>query len=93
VCAIEESKDLATFRIDELAGSPEAREQCKKKKKEETLKKTLQTKASIKDENVLYSQNFRGKGHGCGSCGNGRGGEGSSHEGYNKEKGQSSQPN
>jgi hypothetical protein len=27
-------------------------------KKEETLEQALQTKASIKDENILYSQNF-----------------------------------
>ena len=57
VCAIEESKDLATFMVDELASSLKAHEQCKKKK-EETLDQTLQTKASIKDEKVLYSQNF-----------------------------------
>ena len=36
---------------DELAGSLEAHEQ-RKKKKEETLDQALQTKASIKDENV-----------------------------------------
>ena len=58
VCAIEESKDLATFMVDELTDSLEAHEQ-RKKKKEETLDQALQTKASIKDEKVLYSQNFK----------------------------------
>ena len=44
-----------TFTVDELADSLEAHEQ-RKKKKEETLDQALQTKASIKDEKVLYSQ-------------------------------------
>jgi gag-polypeptide of LTR copia-type len=52
VCAIEELKDLATLIVDELAGSLEAHEQRKKKKKEETLEQALQTKASIKDEKI-----------------------------------------
>jgi gag-polypeptide of LTR copia-type len=34
VCTIEESKDLAKLTVDELAGSLEAHDQCKKKKKE-----------------------------------------------------------
>ena len=55
VYAIEESKDLAMFTVNELAGSLEAHEQ--RKKKEETLDQALQTKASIKEEKVLYSQN------------------------------------
>ena len=70
VCAIEESKDLAKFTVDELAGSLEAHKQCKKKK-EETLDQLLQTKALIKDEKVLYSTNIQGRGRG--SRGNGRG--------------------
>ena len=37
VCAIEESKDLAKLTVDELAGSLEAHEQCKRKKKEGKL--------------------------------------------------------
>ena len=55
VCVIEESKDLETFTVDELAGSLEAHE-CKEK--EETLDQALQTKASIKDEKVPYSQKY-----------------------------------
>ena len=83
VCAIEESKNLATFTVDELADSLEAHEQ-RKKKKEETLDQALQTKASIKDEKVLYSQNIQGRGRG--SRRNGRGGQGSSYEEHYKEK-------
>jgi hypothetical protein len=37
ICAIEESKDLATHTVDELISSLEAHEQRKKKKEEETL--------------------------------------------------------
>jgi len=73
MCAIEESKDLATLTIEELASSLEAHEQCKKKK-EETLEQALQTKALIKDEKVLYYKNFRSRGRGI------------SYEVYYKEK-------
>jgi len=93
VCGIEESKNLATLTVDELAGSLKAHKQRKKKKEEETLKQKLQTKASIKNEKVLYHQNSRSRGRGRGSRGNGRGGKGNSHEGYYKEKEQSSQSN
>ena len=90
VCAIEESKDLATFIVDKLASSLEAHEQ-RKKKKEETLDQALQTKESIKDEKVLYTQNVQGRDRG--SCGNGRGGRGNSYEENYKEKKLSSQTN
>ena len=90
----KESKDLMTLTVDELSGSLEAHEQRKKKKKkEETLEQALQTKASIKDEKVLYHQNSRNRGCGRGSRGNSRGGKGNNHEGYYKEKEQSSQSN
>jgi gag-polypeptide of LTR copia-type len=57
------------------------------------LKQALQTKASIKDENVLYSQNFRGRGCFRGSRGNCHSGRGRGQEGYYEENGQSSQQN
>ena len=77
VCAIEESKDLAKFKVDELADSLEAHEQ-RKKKKEESLDQALQTKTTIKDGKILYSQNFRGRDRG--SRGNGRGGQDNSYK-------------
>jgi hypothetical protein len=57
------------------------------------LKQTLQTKASIKDENVLYSQIFRGRGCCRGSRGNYHSGRGCGQEGYYEENGQSSPQN
>ena len=45
MCAIENSKDLVTLTIDELVNSLKAHKQRRKKKKEETLVKELQTKA------------------------------------------------
>ena len=90
VCSIEESKDLAKFTVDELAGSLEAHEQ-RKKKKEEPLDQAFQTKASIKDEKVLYTQNVQGRDRE--SRGNGRGGQDSRNEEIYKEKRLSSQAN
>ncbi|KAJ1391337.1 hypothetical protein SESBI_36728 [Sesbania bispinosa] len=51
VCAIEESTDLSTLTVEELAGSLEAHEQRRKKKKGESLEQILQAKATIKEEN------------------------------------------
>ena len=84
------SKDLAKFMVDELVDSLEAHEQ-RKKKKEETFDPAHQTKTSLKDEKVLYSQNIQGRGRG--SRENGRGGEDSRNEEIYKEKSQSSQTN
>ena len=89
VYAIKESKDLAKFTVDELASSLEAHEQ--RKKKEETLDQALQTKASIKDEKVLYSQTIQGRGRG--SRGKGRGSQGNNNEEIYNEKRLSSQVN
>jgi gag-polypeptide of LTR copia-type len=90
VCAIEESKNLEEMTVDDLAGSLETHEQ-RKKKKNESFEEALQTKASIKDENVLYSQNFRGRGCCRESRRNGHSGRGCGQEGYYEENGQSSQ--
>ncbi|KAI5407971.1 hypothetical protein KIW84_053994 [Lathyrus oleraceus] len=58
------------------------------KKKEEGVEDANQTKEQIKDENVLFSQNFRGRGRGRGGRDSGQSGRGS-----NFERGQSSQQN
>lgn len=47
VCAIQESKDIATLTIDELTRSLVAHEQWKKKNKDNTLKEVLESKAII----------------------------------------------
>ncbi|KAI5424780.1 hypothetical protein KIW84_030821 [Lathyrus oleraceus] len=71
--------------VEELAGSLEAHEQRKMKKKEEGVEDANQTKEQIKDKKVLFSQNFRGRGRGRGGRDSGRG--------SNFERGQSSQQN
>ncbi|KAI5412204.1 hypothetical protein KIW84_057036 [Lathyrus oleraceus] len=76
------------FTIEELAGSLEAHEQRKMKKKEEGVEDANQAKEQIKDEKVLFSQNFRGRGRGRGGRDSGRSGRGS-----NFERGQSIQQN
>ncbi|KAI5408362.1 hypothetical protein KIW84_054259 [Lathyrus oleraceus] len=58
------------------------------KKKEEGVEDANQTKEQIKDEKVLFSQNFRGRGRGRGGRDNGRSGRGS-----NFDRGQSIQQN
>ncbi|KAE8706666.1 hypothetical protein F3Y22_tig00110388pilonHSYRG00007 [Hibiscus syriacus] len=93
VCAIEVSKDLEELTIDDLAESLEAHEQRKKKNKNESLEEALQAKVFIKDEKVLYTQNFRGRGRGRGDRSNGRGGGCRSKGEYYEENGQSRQQN
>lgn len=88
VCAIEESKDLKTLSVEELAGSLEAHEQRKMQKKEVT-EETNQNKET-NTEKLLYTQGFRGRGRGSGSGGRGN------NQNYNYEiyrRGQSSQSN
>ncbi|KAI5410173.1 hypothetical protein KIW84_055597 [Lathyrus oleraceus] len=58
------------------------------KKKEEGVEDANQTKEYIKDEKVLFSQNFRGRGRGRGGRDSGQSGRGS-----NFERGQLSQQN
>ncbi|GKB30161.1 hypothetical protein Tco_0869562 [Tanacetum coccineum] len=74
VCAIEESKDLEDLTIEELVGSLEAHEQRKNKKKQESLDEALKTKATIKDEKVVFShQNNHEKGTNSGGHNTNRG--------------------
>ncbi|GKA62900.1 retrovirus-related pol polyprotein from transposon TNT 1-94 [Tanacetum coccineum] len=78
-------KDLEDLTIEELAGSLEAHEQRKNKKKQESLDEALKTKATIKDEKALFShQNNHGKGINSGghntNYGRGRGRENNNQE-------------
>ncbi|GJV24619.1 retrovirus-related pol polyprotein from transposon TNT 1-94 [Tanacetum coccineum] len=50
------AKDVEELTIEELAGSLEANEQRKNRKKQESLDEALQTKATIKEEKALYAQ-------------------------------------
>ncbi|GJZ91814.1 retrovirus-related pol polyprotein from transposon TNT 1-94 [Tanacetum coccineum] len=85
VCAIEDYKDLEDLTIEELAGSLEAHEQIKKKKKQESLDEALETKATIKDEKALFShQNNHGKGTNSGGHNTNRG-RGRGRENNNQE--------
>jgi hypothetical protein len=72
-----------------------AKKKKKKKKKKEMSEKYEEEKETRKgeDENVLYSQNFRGRGCCRGSRGNYHSGRGRGQEGYYEENGQSSQQN
>ncbi|GKE06462.1 hypothetical protein Tco_1398480 [Tanacetum coccineum] len=49
VCAIEVAKDLEELMIEELAGSLEAHEQRKNRKKQESLDEALQTKVVMEE--------------------------------------------
>ena len=54
VCAIEESKDVTTLIVDELADSLEPHEQRKKKKKEETFEQALQICKTLEHSKNKY---------------------------------------
>ncbi|GJR15369.1 retrovirus-related pol polyprotein from transposon TNT 1-94, partial [Tanacetum coccineum] len=90
---LKESKDLNVLTIDELAGSLEAHEQRKKKKKQETLEEALQTKVVIEEDKVLYSQSSCGRGRGHGGRGNDRVVQGHGQESVFDEIGEKSQQN
>jgi hypothetical protein len=76
--------------IDELSGSLLAHEERLKRTQKELVEQALQTKTTITDEKVLYSQSFQGRGsRGRGGHGNGRGGRGRGQGEYYEEKGQS----
>jgi len=55
VCAIKESRNIEEMTIDDLEGSLKGHEQ-RKKKKQEVMKKSLQTKITVKEDKVMYAQ-------------------------------------
>ncbi|GJS76734.1 retrovirus-related pol polyprotein from transposon TNT 1-94 [Tanacetum coccineum] len=62
VCAIEESKNLEDLTIDDLAGSLEAHEQRKIKKKQDSFDdQVLQTKVSVEEEAMYVQRNKHGR--------------------------------
>ncbi|GJY90281.1 hypothetical protein Tco_0505477 [Tanacetum coccineum] len=62
VCAIEESKNLEYMTIDDLAGSLEAHEQRKIKKKQESfVDQVLQTNMTVKEEAMYVQRNEHGR--------------------------------
>ncbi|GJU66864.1 retrovirus-related pol polyprotein from transposon TNT 1-94 [Tanacetum coccineum] len=79
------SKDLEDMTVNDLAGSLEAHEQRKLKKKQESLDVALQNNVTIKEvkeENAMYVEHGRGsniRGRGFGR-GRGRGRENNHHE-------------
>jgi hypothetical protein len=94
VVAVEESNDTKSMTMDELSGSLLAHEERLKRNKKELVEQALQTKMTIIDEKVMYSQSSRGRGsQGRGGRENGRGGRGRGQGEYYEKKGQSSQHN
>nr|GEV37958.1 hypothetical protein [Tanacetum cinerariifolium] len=74
VCAIEESNNLEDMTIDDLAGSLEAHEQRKIKKKQESFDDhVLQTNVTVEEEAMYVQRNEQGRERNYGGHGFGRG--------------------